>query len=93
MTITKVVFVFVTIMERRNVDMDYLLASEVTVADLIEFINNVKDIYSSLGVIAAIGLPYVETLVPIAPLFFMLSFSLSVIVILPFHWAFSIIST
>lgn len=56
--------------------MHYLLASEVTVADLIEFINNVKDIYSSLGVVAAIGLPYVETLVPIAPLFLMLSFNI-----------------
>lgn len=56
--------------------MDYLLASEVTVADLVEFINNVKDIYSSLGIVAAIGLPYVETLVPIAPLFLMLSFNI-----------------
>ena len=56
--------------------MNYLLASEVTVADLVEFINNVKDIYSSLGIVAAIGLPYVETLVPIAPLFLMLSFNI-----------------
>jgi len=56
--------------------MEYLLASEITVADLVEFINNVKEIYSSLGIVAAIGLPYVETLVPIAPLFLMLSFNI-----------------
>ena len=56
--------------------MDYLLASEITVSDFVEFINNVKDIYSSLGVLAAIGLPYVETIVPIVPLFLMLSFNI-----------------
>ena len=56
--------------------MVHLLASEITVSDLIEFINNVKEIYSSLGILAAIGLPYFETLVPIAPLFLMLSFNI-----------------
>lgn len=52
-----------------------LLASEITVTDFIAFINDVKEIYSSLGILAAIGLPYVETIVPIAPLFLMLSFN------------------
>ena len=56
--------------------MIHLLASEITVTDLIEFINSVKEIYSSLGILAAIGLPYFETLVPIAPLFLMLSFNI-----------------
>ncbi|AIO19521.1 SNARE associated Golgi protein [Candidatus Izimaplasma bacterium HR1] len=53
-----------------------LLAIEITVQDLIEFIESVKELYSSLGIIAAIGLPYVETIVPIAPLFLMLSFNI-----------------
>ena len=56
--------------------MVHFLALEITVTDLIEFIDNVKDIYSRLGIIAAIGLPYFETLVPIAPLFLMLSFNI-----------------
>jgi uncharacterized membrane protein YdjX (TVP38/TMEM64 family) len=56
--------------------MVHFLASEITVTDLIEFIANVKDIYSSLGIIAAIGLPYFETLVPIVPLFLVLSFNI-----------------
>ena len=53
-----------------------MIATEITVTDLIEFIENVKNIYSSLGIVAAIGLPYFETLVPIAPLFLMLSFNI-----------------
>ena len=56
--------------------MVHFLALEITVTDLIEFIDNVKDIYSSLGIIAAIGLPYFETLVASAPLFLMLSFNI-----------------
>ncbi len=53
----------------------HILASEITVIDLIEFIDSVKEIYFSLGIVAAIGLPFVETLVPIVPLFLMLSFN------------------
>lgn len=53
----------------------HILATEITVTDLIEFINSVKELYSSLGIAAAIGLPYFETLVPIVPLFLMLSFN------------------
>lgn len=52
-----------------------MLAASVTVTDLIEFINQVKDIYASLGIGAAIGLPFFETLIPIAPLFLMISFN------------------
>ena len=52
-----------------------ILATEITVTDLIEFIDSVKEVYSSLGVVAAMGLPYLETLVPIVPLFLMLSFN------------------
>ncbi len=47
----------------------------ITVTDFIEFINSVKELYSSLGIIAAIGIPYAETIVPIAPLFLMLAFN------------------
>jgi uncharacterized membrane protein YdjX (TVP38/TMEM64 family) len=54
----------------------HILAIEITVTDLIEFIDSVKEIYSSLGIAAAIGLPYFETLVPIVPLFLMLSFNI-----------------
>ena len=53
----------------------YMIASEISVTDLVEFIDSVKEIYSSFGMLAAIGLPYFETLVPIAPLFLMLSFN------------------
>jgi len=53
----------------------HILATEITVTDLIEFIDSVKEIYSSFGIAAAIGLPYFETLIPIVPLFLMLSFN------------------
>lgn len=53
----------------------HVLSSEITVTDLIEFIDSVTKIYSNLGIVAAIGLPYFETLVPIVPLFLMLSFN------------------
>lgn len=53
-----------------------MLATEITVTELIEFMDNVKEIYSSFGIIAAMGLPFFETLVPIVPLFLMLSFNI-----------------
>lgn len=53
-----------------------LLATEITVTDLVEFIDSVKEIYSNLGIAAAIGLPYIETMVPVVPLFLMLSFNI-----------------
>lgn len=52
------------------------LANEVTVTDLIEFIERVKEIYSSFGIAAAIGLPYLETLFPVLPLFLMTAFNI-----------------
>ena len=56
--------------------MIHLLVTEITVQDLIEFIGSVKEIYANLGIFAAIGLPYVETIIPIAPLFLMLAFNI-----------------
>lgn len=52
------------------------LATEITVTDLIEFMDSAKEIYSSFGIGAAIGLPYFETIVPIVPLFLMLAFNI-----------------
>lgn len=53
-----------------------LLAGEVTVIDLIEFIEQVKEIYENLGIGAAIGLPFLETLMPFLPLFLMIAFNI-----------------
>ena len=53
-----------------------LLASSFTVDDLANFIEQVKDVYSSLGIGAAIGLPFLETLFPIMPLFLMIAFNI-----------------
>ncbi len=53
-----------------------LIATEITVTDLIEFIDQVKEIYYNWGIIAAIGLPLFETLVPIVPLFLMISLNI-----------------
>ncbi len=56
--------------------MVYLLANEITVTDFYEFIEKVKEIYESLGVFAAIGLPFLETLFPFLPLFLMNAFNM-----------------
>lgn len=53
-----------------------LLNSDVTVSDLTEFIDQVKNVYSNWGIIAAIGLPYLETLFPVLPLFLMTAFNI-----------------
>ncbi len=53
-----------------------LANGDVTVTELAEFIERVKDIYSDLGVAAAIGLPYLETLFPVLPLFLMTAFNI-----------------
>jgi len=53
-----------------------ILSEDFTVTDLIEFIDKVKELYSSFGVGAAIGLPLFETVVPILPLFLMLAFNI-----------------
>jgi uncharacterized membrane protein YdjX (TVP38/TMEM64 family) len=53
-----------------------LLAGDVTVNDLRSFIEQVKTIYASLGILAAVGLPYVETLFPVLPLFLMTAFNI-----------------
>lgn len=53
-----------------------LLAGDVSVNDLREFIDQVKTIYASLGILAAIGLPYLETLFPVLPLFLMTAFNI-----------------
>ena len=53
-----------------------ILAADFTVTDFIEFIEKVKDIYTSFGMLAAVGLPLFETLVPVLPLFLMLSFNI-----------------
>ena len=52
------------------------LGDDVTVSDLIEFIEKVKDIYESFGIGAAIGLPFLETLFPFLPLFLMIAFNI-----------------
>lgn len=52
------------------------LAGDVTVTDLAEFIERVKDVYLNLGIVAAIGLPYLETLFPVLPLFLMTAFNI-----------------
>ena len=53
-----------------------LLNGDVTVSDLTNFIEQVKTLYTSLGVLAAIGLPYLETLFPVLPLFLMTAFNI-----------------
>lgn len=53
-----------------------ILADSFTVQDLIEFIEQVKDIYSSLDIAAAIGIPFFETLFPIIPLFLVIAFNI-----------------
>lgn len=56
--------------------LNLLANGEFTVTDLAEFIEQVKDVYSSLGILAAIGLPFVETLFPALPLFLMIAFNI-----------------
>ena len=53
-----------------------LLADDVTVTDLANFIERVKEVYENLGILAAIGLPYLETLFPVLPLFLMTAFNI-----------------
>jgi|LGOV01.1.fsa_nt_gb uncharacterized membrane protein YdjX (TVP38/TMEM64 family) len=53
-----------------------ILADDFTVTDFIEFIEKVRDIYTSFGMVAAVGLPLFETLVPVLPLFLMLAFNI-----------------
>jgi uncharacterized membrane protein YdjX (TVP38/TMEM64 family) len=53
-----------------------LLNGDVTVSDLSSFIEQVKDVYSNWGIVAAIGLPYLETLFPVLPLFLMTAFNI-----------------
>lgn len=53
-----------------------LLSDDFTVNDLIEFIEQVKEIYESFGIGAAIGLPFLETLFPFLPLFLMIAFNI-----------------
>lgn len=58
--------------------MDFLriLADDFTVQDLADFIDKVKEVYQSFGIIAAIGLPFFETLFPVLPLFLMIAFNI-----------------
>ena len=53
-----------------------LLASEFTVDDLREFIEQVSYFYENMGITAAIGLPFLETLFPFLPLFLMIAFNI-----------------
>ena len=53
---------YLYILKEQIIVIQYMLSSEITVTDLIEFIDSVNEIYSSLGIAAAIGLPYFETL-------------------------------
>lgn len=53
-----------------------LLATEFTVMDLIDFIHQVKLVYESYGIGAAVGLPFLETLFPFLPLFLMAAFNI-----------------
>lgn len=53
-----------------------ILANSFTVEDLAEFIDRVREIYSSFGIGAAIGLPFLETLAPFLPLFLMIAFNI-----------------
>ena len=53
-----------------------ILATEFSVGDLIEFIELVKNAYENMGIGAAIGLPFLETLFPFAPLFLMIAFNI-----------------
>ena len=53
-----------------------MLADDFTVQDLADFIDKVRNIYLNFGVFAAIGLPFVETIIPLLPLFLMLAFNI-----------------
>jgi uncharacterized membrane protein YdjX (TVP38/TMEM64 family) len=53
-----------------------LLADDFTVQDLADFIDKVRVFYLNFGIFAAIGLPFVETIVPLLPLFLMLAFNI-----------------
>lgn len=53
-----------------------LLSNDFTVEDLRSFIEQVTYMYEDLGISAAIGLPFLETLFPILPLFLMIAFNI-----------------
>lgn len=53
-----------------------ILSNDVTVEDLRNFIHQVKQLYEESGIVAAVGLPFLETLLPILPLFLMIAFNI-----------------
>lgn len=53
-----------------------MLVDDFTVQDLAEFIDKVRNVYLNFGIVAAIGLPFVETIIPLLPLFLMLAFNI-----------------